>query len=320
MIVKSLLFLSLFYSFIGFNLFSQKVDDRLASFNSREDISTAVASNLNGNFLEIKKNSSVKTDPSKLYINSKYYGLFDQESGEFLVGKESEAKTPIASTTKIMTAVIALENYNLYDIVSVPIEATSQTPTVVNLRQNEKISINELLHCLLIKSGNDAAYTIATNMDKSENPNFKQFVLKMNEKAKELNMTNTYFYDPAGLDDNGYSSARDLSIITRYALKNPIFKQIVQTEEYMATNTTKTVSHYLENSNRLVTTYNYPGAIGVKTGFTYAASHCLVAAAERNDHGLIAIILSTYADTPTASADEARKLLDWGFANVTWPD
>lgn len=319
MILKPLLALSVICNLIGFNLSAAKTDQKVADSYSRENYSSAMAS---GNTLElpaILDLPSIKQNSPKVNILSKNYVLLDGDSGVVFSGKNSDAHVPIASTTKIMSAVIALENYKLDEVVTVPLKATEQIPTVVNLRSGEKITVLELLHCLLIKSGNDSAYAIGSFMSNSgTDKDIKPFVEKMNDKAKELGMADTHYMDPAGLSDDGYSSATDLGIITRYALENSTFREIVLTQNYVATNTAKTIFHPLDNSNRLVTTYQYPGAIGVKTGFTDAASHCLVGAATRNGHTLIAVILGTFANTPNASADEARKLLDWGFANVIW--
>lgn len=316
MITKSLVALSIVLNLIGFNLSASKTDTKIANSLTSEDLQSVHA----GNNLVVPPLSSlpkINESAPKVSINSKNFSLVDGETGVELAGKNQFTEVPIASTTKIMTAIVALENYQLNDVVTVPQAATTQTPTVVFLRTGEEISVSELLHCLLIKSGNDSAYTLASFMDKT-GQGTAPFVAKMNEKAAELAMQNTHYFDPAGLSDDGHSTAHDLAIITRYALLNPTFRQIVSTQKYVAANTTKTIFHTLENSNRLITTYQYPGAIGVKTGFTYAASHCLVAAAERNGHTLVAVVLGTYADTPNASADEARKLLDFGFANVAW--
>lgn len=321
MILKPLLALSIIFNLVGFNLFSSNTDQKVADSYSLEDYSSAMAANAEFILPEILNLPSAKPNNQKPNVLTKEYTLIDGDTGTVLISKNPVTHVPIASTTKIMTAVVALEDYNLEDIAVVPLKATQQTPTVVNLRSGEKITISELLHCLLIKSGNDSAYTIAAHMGTQDTKDdIQPFIDKMNDKAKELGMTNTHYMDPAGLSDDGYSTATDLGTITRYALQNPTFREIVTTQKYVATNTTKTIFHQLENSNRLVTTYEYYGAIGVKTGFTYAASHCLVGAATRNNHTLIAVILGTYADTPSASADEARKLLDWGFANVIWPN
>jgi len=319
MISKSLIILSALYSLVGFNLSSGNVDNKIADYYSKESYTSASATEPQASLPEIRQLPFVKPNAGKAYANSRNYALIDGDTGEILATKDAKKRVPIASTTKIMTAVVSLENYGLDDVVTVPAKATAQTPTVVLLRTNEKITVSELLHCLLIKSGNDSAYALASNMDSvGTGDNILPFIEKMNEKAKELGMEDTNYKDPAGLSDEGYSSAENLAIITRYALKNPLFRQIVTTKNYVASNTSKTIFHKLENSNRLVTTYEYPGAIGVKTGFTFEASHCLVGAATRNGHTLIAVILGTYVDSATASADEARRLLDWGFANIVW--
>ena len=317
MLIKPLLILSIVYSIIGFNLFSANLDGKISEIYSREDYSNVSAniSNLKFNTLSTVE---IKANSNSAYINSRQYALIDDDSGVLLLGKDSDKRVPIASTTKIMTAVIALENYTLDETVTIKYDSTIQPGADSYLRTNEEITVSELLHCLLIKSGNDAAHALAVHMDKIEGISIDEFIGKMNNKAEELNMNNTHYKDPAGLDTDGYSSAYDLSTITRYALKNKIFRQIVATKNYVATNTTKSIFHQLNNSNRLVNEYNYPGAIGVKTGFMPEAGHCFIGAAERDGQTLIAVILSTYADTATASADEAKKLLDWGFENVIW--
>ncbi len=317
MITKPLILMSLILNLVGINLSASSFDSKIAANYSREDYELVRAVNESISILQVQR-PLIKNNSNKAYVNTRNYALVDGISGEEIIGKDSKTPVPIASLTKIMTAVVALENYQLDDVVIVPYEATIQTPTVIYLRAGEEITVSELLHCLLIRSGNDAAYAIASHMDKETGSKPDNFVDKMNQKAKELGLKNTRFFDPAGLSDEGYSTASEMALLTRYALLNPIFRNIVKTDKYVASNTSNTIFHQLENSNRLITTYQYPGAIGVKTGFTYAASHCLIGAAERDGHQLIAVVLGTYVHSPTASADEARDLLDWGFSNVYW--
>lgn len=317
MIAKPLILLSLVLNLVGINFSTNSFDSKIAENYSREDYQSVGAVEEATSVVESQR-LILGNYSDNAYINTRNYILVDGKTGTEIIGKNSESPVPIASLTKIMTAIVALENYQLDDIVTVPYEATTQTPTVVYLRTGEQISVSELLHCLLIRSGNDAAHTIASYMDKETGSRPEEFVNKMNQKAQELGLSNTHFFDPAGLSDEGYSTAREMALLTRYALLNPIFKKIVKIDKYVATNTSNTIFHELENSNRLITTYQYPGAIGIKTGFTYAASHCLIGAAERNGHQLIAVILGTYVHSPTASADEARDLLDWGFSNISW--
>jgi D-alanyl-D-alanine carboxypeptidase len=133
-------------------------------------------------------------------------------------------------------------------------------------------------------------------------------------------MTNTDYHDPAGLDVTGYSTAYDQTLVTKYALKNPIFAEIVKTKEEDVTDVTGKIKYQLRNSNRLVREWNYSGAIGVKTGYMPEASHTLIGAVRRDGHTLISVVLYTLADTVSASAEESKKLFDWGFKYTRWGD
>lgn len=244
------------------------------------------------------------------------YVLLDQDSFYPLSQKNMDKRVPIASTTKIMTAIIVLENYNLQDIVTISQNASVQIGSDTFLGAGEKITVNDLLYCLLIKSGNDSAMALAEHLT----GNYEDFVEKMNEKSKYLGLKNTEFKDPAGLNDSGYSTPHELAIIASYAMKNKIFKEIVRTNEITIISNDG-IAHKLDNSNRLIKfdeNLYYPEALGIKTGFTPEAGHCLVAAAQKNNHLLISVILKTYEDTVEASAKESKKLLEWGFDNYQW--
>lgn len=248
----------------------------------------------------------------KINIYAKNYVLLDEKSSYPLIEKDSLVEVPIASTTKIMTAMIVLEKYKLSDIITISREAANQIGSEINLKIGEKLSVESLLYALLVQSGNDAAYALAENYPGG----FNEFIKEMNNKAKYLSMTHTLYFDPAGLDDNSKSSAYDLTIITRYALTSPIFSKIINTTDYTIYSTDGKLSHKLKSSNRLIKSdeplyLSY--AAGVKTGFTPIAGHCLVSSAERDDKKLIGVILNTYESTNDASAKESRKLLEWGF-------
>ncbi len=248
-------------------------------------------------------------------IFAKNYILVDANSFYTLTEKDSNAYVPIASTTKIMTAIIVLENYNLNEVITVSEKACNQIGSSIFLRKNETISIENLLFGLLISSGNDSAMALA------ENIGLPEFVDKMNEKAKSLNLDNTVFKDPAGLDDNGKSSAKDLAILTAYALKNDDFRRIIKISDLTIYSEDKKITHTLKGSNRLVTINEplfYKYALGVKTGFTPEAGHCLVAAAEKEDNMLISVVLNTSYSSKDASARESKKLLEWGFENYNF--
>lgn len=240
--------------------------------------------------------------------------LMDAPTKVVLYEKDSRKRVPIASTTKIMTGIIVLENYNLSDTITISKTAAATIGSDIQLRTNEKMTVENLLKALLVQSGNDAAVAL------SEKIGTEEFVKKMNEKAKEFGMKDTMFKDPAGLDDSGYSTPYDLAILTSYALQNEKFSQIVQTKEADIVSADGKLGHKLESSNRLLfeNKIYYPYALGVKTGFTPAAGHCLVSAAQKDNHLLIGVILNTYKNTVEASAIESRKLLSWGFDNFEW--
>lgn len=318
MIIKSFLILSIIFNSIGLHDTAKKFDDAVVRDLTSGSKKIVEASNFSITLPDILPMPEVKSGAIKATANARHYVLADLDTGKILVKNDQNAKVPIASTTKIMTAVVALENYSPDDIATISSNATTQIGADANLVVGEKITIDQLLHCLLIKSGNDSAYAIAEHMNKAGETGIQKFIDKMNEKAKELGMQNTEYHDPAGLDVTGYSSANDLFIITRYALKKELFATIVKEPQYSAKSVDSKTWHALDNSNRLVNQYQYPGAIGVKTGYMPEAGHCLVGAAQRGGHSLIAVVLNTYADTPSASADEAKRLLDWGFANIVW--
>lgn len=316
MILKSIIAISVIFNLAGLNFVSDKLDNAIYK-DEIGDSTDALASVYDLNLPEIYQRPEVNKSAPKPNISAYNYLIADLESGSVLYKYDVNRRVPIASTTKIMTAIVSLENYKLDDVVTISEKAANQAGSDTYLRVGEQITVGELLYCLLIKSGNDSAYALAEHMSYN-NDSIAEFVSKMNETAKKLGMKNTDYHDPAGLDVTGYSSAYDLFLATRYAMKFITFKEIVKTKEYTATNTTKTISHPLATSNRLVGEYQYPGAIGVKTGYMPEAGHCLVSAVERNGHTIIGVVLNTFADTPSASADESRKLLDWGFSNSVW--
>ncbi|MFA7243718.1 MAG: D-alanyl-D-alanine carboxypeptidase family protein [Patescibacteria group bacterium] len=308
--------MSIFFNLIGFSPIVFKLDNAIYK-DENGSKNTAAASMIDLSLPEVVIRPQVSKNAPNPNINANHYLLADMDSGTIFTSYDSNTRVPIASTTKIMTAIVVLENYKLDDIVTITPEAAYQIGADAYLQVGEKISVDDLLHCLLIKSGNDSAYALAQHMSK-DNSSTADFVSKMNETAARLGMKNTNYLDPAGLDVAGYSSAYDLFLATKYAMRFEKFREIVNTQEYTATNIDNSIYHELKNSNRLVGEYQYPGAIGVKTGYMPEAGHCLVSAAKRDGHTLIGIVLHTYADTAPASADESRKLLDWGFTNIKW--
>ncbi|MFA7253524.1 MAG: D-alanyl-D-alanine carboxypeptidase family protein [Patescibacteria group bacterium] len=315
---KLLIIFSIIFNTFGFSGASLNIDRDIIQ-KSASSQESALAEAINLPLPEIKEPPKTKEFAAKPLIYAQNYILVDSESGTIIANKAAKQRVPIASTTKIMTAVVVLENYDLDEVVTISKEAASTIGASANLVIGEQMTVGDLLKCLLIKSANGAAIALAEYMNKPGETGIAKFNSKMNAKAKELGMNDTEYHDPAGLDVTGYSSAFDLYLITKYALKKPIFAEIVQIKQTSVRDITGKIWHELNNSNRLVNEWDYSGAIGVKTGYMPEAGHCLVGAATRNGHTLISIVLKTNADTPSASAEESRKLLDWGWQNIIWP-
>lgn len=223
--------------------------------------------------------------------------------GEIFFEKNSEEKLPMASTTKIMTCLLALERGNLSDVVTVPGAACGIEGTSLYLKEGDTLTLEDLLYALMLRSANDAAVAVSIHIG-GDTPSF---VGMMNEKAQALGMTNTHFENPHGLpSENHYTTAKDFASLASYCLKRDDFRSIVSTVTRrieMGDGTVKPVT----NHNRLLRTYD--GACGVKTGFTKAAGRCLVSAAERNGVTLVAVTLKAPGDW----ADH-REILDSGFS------
>ncbi len=231
-------------------------------------------------------------------------GILVDSQGRILWARSANAKRPMASITKIMTAVVVLDEGKLDRKVTVPPIALTVGESAAELRAGEKVTIRRLLEDLLVKSGNDAATALAVTTAGSE----KAFVAKMNRKAKELGLNDTAFKNAHGLDERGhYTSARDIEVLSRYAMRNPEFRRVVGIE-YIRIGAAK---HRVHNSNLLIGTYS--GATGVKTGWTNGAGYSVAAAARRGSEELYAVVLGTPSEA--ARFAEARALLDWGFAH-----
>lgn len=245
--------------------------------------------------------SSIITEP---VINSRSAIVYDRSSGSILYGKSENEKRKMASTTKIMTAIIVIENSNLDDVVTVSSKAASTGGSRLGLHTNDKISIRDLLYGLLLCSGNDAAIALAENVGGT----VENFSNLMNEKANTLNLTSTHFVTPHGLDnDDHYTTAYELALITNYALNNELFCKLVGTKNY-----TISINGYpkkLSNTNELLGNLN--GVYGVKTGFTNGANRCLVTAIKRDNMDLICIVLG--ADTKKDRTKDSVSLIEYSF-------
>ena len=227
--------------------------------------------------------------------------LMDAQTGRVLYEKNADSQSLIASTTKIMTALIVCEHCNVLDRMKIPKEAVGVEGSSMYLKEGEVLSIQELLYGLMLRSGNDAAVALAIYCGGT----VEGFAAMMNDKARVLGLTQTHFENPHGLDStHHYSTARDLAILTAYAMKNPIFYQTVSTKTVTAGSRT------MQNHNKLL--WRVEGADGVKTGYTKAAGRILVSSATRNGRRLICVTINDGNDW----ADHST-LLEKGFSEYT---
>jgi D-alanyl-D-alanine carboxypeptidase (penicillin-binding protein 5/6) len=264
----------------------------------------------NGAWAQEKQESP---DPPK--INAGAWALEDTETGLYLAGENPDKRLPIASTTKIMVALIAFERgVDLDEEVTISDQAERFVGSVysnVGLISGERLSVKELLVASLVPSGTDAVYALAEHLGGGGGKaGVENFVEDMNRKADSMGLENTHFANPAGLDSpEHYSSARDMAEIARAAMEYPEFRDIVDTEQ--ATITTQTREIELFNTNELL--YTYGPATGVKTGTSLDAGPSLVASAREGDESYIAVVLDANGDHYRFTA--AQKALDFGFAD-----
>lgn len=224
------------------------------------------------------------------YTNTSAKAMVVMEANDnrILYSKNENAKLPMASTTKIVTALTVLNNVKDLDtIVTIPKEPTLISGTSIYLKQGEKLSVRQLLYGLMLQSGNDAATALALHVGGS----VENFCKMMKQTAIDCGAENSDFKNPHGLDADGhYTTASDLAKITIKALKNPEFKQIVSTKTYLIPEGENTTERRLVNKNRLLSSLE--GCIGVKTGYTSKAGRCLVSAAERNDMQVVCVVFN----------------------------
>lgn len=257
----------------------------------------------------LKTVSDTSSSLDSASLNSRACIVLDRKSNRIIYGKNEKNKVKMASTTKIMTATIVIENYDLSKTVEISKKAAGTGGSRLGLKQGDKISVLDLLHGLMLCSGNDAAVALAETVAGG----IPEFSDMMNNKAKELGLENTHFESPHGLDsDNHYTTAYDLSLLTNYALNNETFLKIVGTKNY-----TVTINGYpknITNTNELLGTLN--GVYGVKTGFTNGANRCLVTACKRNDLDIICVVLG--CDTKNFRTKDSIKLIEYTFQNYEY--
>ena len=262
---------------------------------------------------------------NEVTLNSEAAILVEVSTGRIIYEKNSTKKLYPASTTKILTAILVLENCKLDEIVTVRESALNNIPTgyvTCNLQIGEELTVKDLLYALMIPSANDAAYVLAEYVAGS----VENFSTMMNDKARELGCKTTHFVNPNGIhDDSHYSTAYDLYLMSNYAMKNETFRTLVSTTEYTLPATEKypNEDRVLKTTNELLNEnsrkYYYKNAIGIKTGYTSKAGNCLSAAASRDGLEFIAVVLNggTTEDGLNSRYVDSKKLFEYAYDNFT---
>lgn len=300
------------YSFISIALFTVFIlvlfaNAGVSEYSSKKDSDFLKVFNFinkrTQNFLKPKiDQENYNLDP--LVIGASSAISYDMTDDKLLFAKNSRSKLPIASLTKIMTAVVALETQGVNDVIVVSHLAAAVGENSMGISEGERYTLKELLYGLMLPSGNDAAEAIAENSKYGRD----NFILLMNKKAKDLGLTDTHFNNPSGLEDEGkqYSTAYDLMTISKYALLIPEFAEIVATYNYEIPYSEDHKYLDLYNETNLLT--SYPGVKGVKIGFTNDAGQCLVSYLEYKGRKIIAVILNS-----PDRRDEMKKILDYSL-------
>lgn len=256
-------------------------------------------------------NSLAAETPSGLYAKAAI--LLDGENQRVLFGKEEKTKLPMASTTKIMTCLYTLEHGNLNDVVTFSKTAASSPKVHLGAREGSQFLLSDLLYALMLESYNDAAVAIAEHIGGS----VEAFCQAMTEEARDFGCYQTSFATPNGLDSpKHYTTCYDLAILTSHALANPEFRKIIREPSYSIREMTGGQTWNLQNKDAFLS--SYPGAIGVKTGFTNKAGYCFVGAVETGDRLLISVVLgSGWPPNRSYKWTDTRKLMDYGQKNFT---
>ena len=268
-------------------------DDEIEEYNKKID---------NNEINKTIETSANLNDEPK--INSRSAVVIDRKSKNIIYGKNENVKKAMASTTKIMTAMVVIQNTNLNNTVEISKKAAGTGGSRLGLKTGDKITVKDLLYGLLLRSGNDCAVALAEYVAGSV-PKFSNL---MNQNAQMLGLNNTHFVTPHGLDEEEhYTTAYELAILADYALNNEVFAQIVNTKSYTI-NINKS-SKTLNNTNELLGNLN--GVYGVKTGFTNGAGRCLVTSIKRGDLDIICVVLG--ADTKKDRTRDSAKLIEYTF-------
>ena len=254
---------------------------------------------------EENKNSNKINNPE---LNARIALIYDRASGRIIYEKNGNKQTPMASTTKILTAIVTLENADLKETVTIESKAAGIGGSRLGLKKNDKITVNDLLYGLMLRSGNDAAVALAIHVGGS----IEGFADMMNKKAEELGLTNSHFVVPHGLDNEGhYTTAYELAKMADYALNIPKFKEIVSNKS--ATIYINGYPKAINNTNKLLGSVS--GVYGVKTGFTNGAGRCLVSSCKRGELDIITVVIG--ANTNNQRTADTKELIEYAFNNFS---
>lgn len=259
---------------------------------------------------EVKEISveTIAEEQKEPVLNARAAVIYDRKTKEIIWGKNENEKKAMASTTKIMTAIVVLEKGNLSDVVTISKKAANTGGSRLKINTNDKISVLDLLYGLMLRSGNDAAVALAEYVGGS----IEGFAKLMNKKAIEIGLKNTHFVTPHGLDNiEHYTTAYELAVLTDYAMQNEKFSKIVNTKN--TTISINGVTRNIYNTNELLGTIN--GVNGVKTGFTNNAGRCLVTSCTRNGNQIITVVLG--CDAKKYRTSDSIKLIEYAFKNYT---
>ena len=269
--------------------------------------------------------SASYADSNDVNISAESAVLIDSSSEKVLFSKDAERKMYPASTTKILTAILAIENCNLDDVVTVPYEAISQIPSgysVAALQAGEQITVEQLLKVMMVHSANDAANVLAFHVSGS----ISSFANLMNQKVADLGLTNTHFTNPSGMhDENHYTTAHDLAILMKYCMKNSTFRSLAGLKSCTIPATNKYEERIFKTTNDLLiydnrdveSNYYYKYAIAGKTGYTTEAKNCLVSVANKDNFELISVVLGAgiYPNNLSAKFIDTKAIFDYGYDN-----
>lgn len=243
------------------------------------------------------------------WLSARSLIVVDVDSKAVLFSKYPDWQLYPASTTKMMTALVVFENYNLSDVLTVDALDGSFGQTM-RLKEGDRLSVENLLYGLLVESGNDAALVLANSFPGG----YEAFVEKMNQKAEELHLDKTYFKNPSGIEESGHvSTVHDLALLGAEIVKNKTLAKMVATEAVTITDISGEKGYQLSNINQLVG--QIPGVMGIKTGWTENAGECLVTLVERDGRQVIAALLGS-----SDRFGETKTVIDWIFSNHQWQE